>query len=295
MTSSSTTTKNKPLKWTTQRVNNGNSNFKPTANNRVHKRTPSNTSNITRNNIAAAIMTAEIKTNPREEIERLQSELEFTYDTVATITVHFESLHHAYTCSKPELDKSKSATRLGEMEKELLTAYDDLGLQVTHLERKISKLEKRLTQLRELESIYVSSSSSPIVKVEPQQATQQQVQQQASPLIYDLISSPCSSTDSSIGDYQLESSGFYCDDWTLSQIMNNEDQQAILFDQSFSLLSAETASSCNNNNMMNYPASISSTENTGDYYQELYCDLTTMNMYNTSNSNEFYLSYPSTM
>lgn len=222
----SNTLKNKPLKWTTQRVNNNN--FKSTTSNRVHKRTSGN--NQTRNNMTAAIMTAEIKSNPREEIEYLQNELEFTYDNVATITVHFESLQHAYTSSKPVLDKSKNATRLGEMEKELLTAYDDLGLQVTHLERKIAKLEKRLDQLRQLESIYV--------------------QPQESPLNYDLIASPCSSTDSSITDCQLEYSNLFYDDWTLSQIMTTNEQY-------------------NNCNMMDYP----------DYYQELYCDLSTINMY----------------
>lgn len=198
-------TKNKPLKWTTQRVNN----IKSTP--RVHKRTPSNTrNNITNNNIAATIMTAEIKSDPSKEIEKLQSELEFTYDTVATITVHFESLHHAYMCSKPELDKSKSATRLGEMEKELLTAYDDLGLQVNHLERKISKLEKRLSQLRALESIFTPAATTPAAKKVVVE----------SPLNDELnfISSPCSSTDSSVADFNQFDS-FYCDDWTLSQMI----------------------------------------------------------------------------
>lgn len=199
-------TKNKPLKWTTQRVNN----IKSTP--RVHKRTPSNTRNTNSNNIAATIMTAEIKSDPSKEIEKLQSELEFTYDTVATITVHFESLHHAYMCSKPELDKSKSATRLGEMEKELLTAYDDLGLQVNHLERKINKLEKKLSQLRALEAIYSPPEQKKAVVVE-------------SPSLNDelnFISSPCSSTDSSVADFNQFDS-FYCDDWTLSQIISSTD------------------------------------------------------------------------
>lgn len=298
MTATTTTIKNKPLKWTTQRVVN---NIKPTTttanNNRVQKRTTTTNATMTRNNIAAAIMTAEIKTNPREEIERLSSELEFTYDTVATITVHFESLHHAYTCSKPELDKSKSATRLGEMEKELLTAYDDLGLQVTHLERKISKLEKRLAQLRELESIYVASPvkeqkeevsvPAPVATIE--QTPQQQKQQEFSPYTYDLISSPCSSTDSSIAEYQFENN-FYCDDWTLSQIINNEDQQALLFDNS-------SFSVCNNNyTTASIASSTTEYQQQQDYYQELYCDLsstTVMNMYyinNSNNTNDLYLS-----
>ncbi|KAI8056281.1 uncharacterized protein B0P05DRAFT_560194 [Gilbertella persicaria] len=155
---------NKPLKWTTQRLNLNNS-MKPAY--RVHKRTPSHATT------RPAVMTAETEKTPFNEIEQLERELAFTYDTVATITVHFESLHHAYTSSKPQLDQSKTATRLGEMEKELLTAYDDLGLQVTHLERKIAKLEKRLAQLKG------TLQSPPIPE----------------------IASPCSSTDSAISDY----------------------------------------------------------------------------------------------
>lgn len=256
----SSTLKNKPLKWTTQRVNN----IKPSSN-RVNKRA---TPHQTRNNIAAAIMTAEIKTDPREEIERLQNELEFTYDTVATITVHFESLHHAYTCSKPELDKSKNSTRLGEMEKELLTAYDDLGLQVTHLERKIAKLEKRLVQLRELESIYVAPAivvakkKQPIINASP-------------PFVADestFISSPCSSVDSSIADCQLETSNYFYNDWTVSQIMNNNEQPMLFND-------------CSNTNMLSYPVLTTNPMFTTDYYQEL-CNLSTVDMYNS------YIPYP---
>ncbi|KAI8068807.1 hypothetical protein BDF21DRAFT_425556 [Thamnidium elegans] len=258
----SSTLKNKPLKWTTQRVNNTNFKSSSSNNNRVNKRAASNKS---RNNITAAIMTAEIKTDPREEIERLQNELEFTYDTVATITVHFESLHHAYTCSKPELDKSKNSTRLGEMEKELLTAYDDLGLQVTHLERKIAKLEKRLVQLRELESIYVA----PVVVEKKQPIINE------SPAVSDesnFISSPCSSVDSSIADCQLETSNYSYNDWTLSQIMNNNEQPMLFND-------------CSNTYMMNYPVLTTNPMFTSDYYQEL-CNLSTVDMYNS------YIPYP---
>ncbi|KAG2210460.1 hypothetical protein INT47_002402 [Mucor saturninus] len=200
MTASTLKTNSKPLKWTTERVH---APCKPIQH-RVQKRSRGgkqggNTSK----------MTAVIKSDPREEIERLQNELEFTYDTVATITVHFESLHHAYTSSKPALDKAKNATRLGEMEKELLTAYDDLGLQVNHLERKITKLEKRLEQLRQLESILVQTQSPP-------------------PVNYDPIASPCSSTDSSLSDYYCQpteyESDIFFDDWTLCQIMTTNEQ-----------------------------------------------------------------------
>ncbi|KAG2209624.1 hypothetical protein INT46_007316 [Mucor plumbeus] len=256
MTSSTTKNNNKPLKWTTQRINTN----KPTY--RVNKRTALNnatrTATTTATTAAAAVLTAETEKKSHQEIERLQKELAFTYDTVATITVHFESLHHAYTCSKPELDKSKSATRLGEMEKELLTAYDDLGLQVTHLERKIAKLEKKIAQLKEIEA------KKPTVKAEPVQTTSVQAtpapapapvpapvpvpfQQYTSPLIYDelnLVSSPCSSTDSSISDCQLETSGFYCDDWALSQIIED---QSMLFNNFYQFMPIN-----NNNNCMDY-------------------------------------------
>ncbi|CAO3655598.1 unnamed protein product [Mucor fragilis] len=253
MTSSTIKNNNKPLKWATQRINANKSTY------RVNKRTALNNTTRTGNNTttattaASAILTAETEKSPHQEIERLQKEIAFTYDTVATITVHFESLHHAYICSKPELEKSKSATRLGEMEKELLTAYDDLGLQVTHLERKIAKLEKRLAHLKEIAestkkpTAPVPAAPAPVKQEQYQpQLYHQQQAQYASPLIYDelnLISSPCSSTDSSISDCPLEASGFYCDDWALSQIIED---QAVLFDNTFQFMPA------NNSNCMDY-------------------------------------------
>ncbi|CEG82661.1 hypothetical protein RMATCC62417_16704 [Rhizopus microsporus] len=154
----------KPLRWTTQRVH------KISNPNRIQKQKPSKTRKITTNQ-AANEEPVTIKC-PQKEIERLQNELEFTYDAVATITVNFQSLLHAYKCSEPQLEKTKSATRLCEMEKELLTAYDDLTLQVSHLERKIAKLEKRITTLKKIEESCIPT----------------------------YISSPCSSVESSISD-----------------------------------------------------------------------------------------------
>ncbi|KAI8980287.1 hypothetical protein BDB01DRAFT_797214 [Pilobolus umbonatus] len=157
----STSNKTKTLKWTTQRVN---TNKSP---NRVHKRTPSRSVQTSNKKKAIANI------SPREETEALQNELEFTYDSLATISVHFESLHHAYISSKAELDKSKSATRLGEKEKELLTAYDDLGLQVNHLEKKLEKINKRMEQLKsgehkQLFSVQIKQEvESPITKYSP--------------------------------------------------------------------------------------------------------------------------------
>jgi cell division protein FtsB len=99
------------------------------------------------------------KKTPQTEMDRLASELAFTYDTLATISVHLESLQLAYTSCKADLKKNFCATRLGPKEKELLAAYDDLGLQVVHLERKIKKLETRLQEVRAQEATTTASST----------------------------------------------------------------------------------------------------------------------------------------
>ncbi|KAI8391097.1 uncharacterized protein BYT42DRAFT_555585 [Radiomyces spectabilis] len=85
---------------------------------------------------------------PATEIERLENELSFTYDTLATIMVHYESVCNAYSAGKPQLEKSSHPNQLCDMEKELLAAYDDLHLQITHLERKVVKLENKIKELR---------------------------------------------------------------------------------------------------------------------------------------------------
>ncbi|KAI9022828.1 hypothetical protein CLU79DRAFT_750963 [Phycomyces nitens] len=146
--------KNKPIKWANQRV-------RTAKQPRVHKRTVSSASSWSNHSrtstgssfsSVASVDHTPKDTKPVSEIDRLVTELAYAYDSVATITVHFDSLRHAYACSKSEIDRSTKATRLCDMEKELLTAYDDLGLQVIHLERKIVKLETRLTTLRLKES-----------------------------------------------------------------------------------------------------------------------------------------------
>ncbi|KAI7871569.1 hypothetical protein BDF14DRAFT_1693423, partial [Spinellus fusiger] len=84
-----------------------------------------------------------------DEIDQLVSELSFSYDALANINVMFDSLHNAYTTCRPEIEKNMTATRLGDMEKELLAAYDDVGLQVIHLERQIAKLESRFLLVKQ--------------------------------------------------------------------------------------------------------------------------------------------------
>jgi hypothetical protein len=88
--------------------------------------------------------------NKANAFESLLSELAFSYDSLATINVMFNSLRHAYTsCDSIKKDKEEyGIIRLGDRERELLTAYDDLGLQVSHLEKKIALLENRLIQLK---------------------------------------------------------------------------------------------------------------------------------------------------
>ncbi|KAI8887145.1 hypothetical protein K501DRAFT_283434 [Backusella circina FSU 941] len=227
--SSSSVMKKKPLKWAAQKEHHTSNKNKS---GRVSKRTSTNSRHTTSSpvKILTAATTEIMSTiqdvpnpqqkennkepiSPSSEIERLHSDLEFARDNFATILVHFESLHHAYTRCKPELDESKGATRLGEKEKELLTAYDDLGLQVTHLERKITKLEKRISELKE---------SPEYIKEQNELQKQQQQQQPQSSNISttttlspplsvceesDLLfmSSPCTSTDSLASDNYLVS------------------------------------------------------------------------------------------
>ncbi|KAG0180163.1 hypothetical protein DFQ29_001141 [Apophysomyces sp. BC1021] len=125
------------------------------------------------------------------EIERLESELAFTYDSLATINVMFDSLRLAYANCKAEIDKSKSETRLGEMEKELLTAYDDLGLQVVHLERQIIKLERQLSQIKpDSHSPPTDSMPSPPQPPKEQPASPASTECEQYPLSYPALPTP---------------------------------------------------------------------------------------------------------
>ncbi|KAI8327783.1 hypothetical protein BC941DRAFT_446285 [Chlamydoabsidia padenii] len=72
-------------------------------------------------------------------LETLEDEFDYTQDTLATLNVMFGSLRQAYETCEPQL--TPHPTRLDAMEKELLSAYDDLELQVIHLDRHIKKLE----------------------------------------------------------------------------------------------------------------------------------------------------------
>lgn len=80
------------------------------------------------------------------EIKRLEKELAFSCDTLATIVVMIESLQRAYDTCRP--DQSQGRTRLNPAERELLAEYDDLELQMSHLEKKIAQMEAQLTELK---------------------------------------------------------------------------------------------------------------------------------------------------
>lgn len=80
--------------------------------------------------------------------DSLISKLDYSYDSLATINIIFDSLCFTYNNSKDDIEQHKSHTRLGEMEKELLAAYDDLCLQVNHLEKDVDKIEAALDKLK---------------------------------------------------------------------------------------------------------------------------------------------------
>lgn len=80
----------------------------------------------------------------------LITELEFSYDCLATINVVYTSLRHAYSDSKWSIEQQGNVTRLCDMEKELLIAYDDLSLQISQLEKNIIKMEQKLIRLKSM-------------------------------------------------------------------------------------------------------------------------------------------------
>ncbi|KAL9560495.1 hypothetical protein PS6_000097 [Mucor atramentarius] len=80
----------------------------------------------------------------------LITELEFSYDCLATINVVYTSLRHAYSDSRWSIEQQGNVTRLCDMEKELLIAYDDLSLQISQLEKSIVKMEQKLIRLKSM-------------------------------------------------------------------------------------------------------------------------------------------------
>ncbi|CAO3589129.1 unnamed protein product [Absidia cylindrospora] len=102
----------------------------------------------------------------RKQLITLENEMDFTQDAWATLNVMFESVRLAYLNCAPQL--APHPTRLDAMEKELLSAYDDLELQVIHLDRHIQKLESswyhyKATTNKQTNLLFDSSISSPLV------------------------------------------------------------------------------------------------------------------------------------
>jgi predicted nuclease with TOPRIM domain len=93
--------------------------------------------------------------------EDLMSQLDYSYDALATINVIFDSLRHTYTNCKSKIEQQMTDARLCDMEKELLIAYDDLNSQIVNLEKDISLMEEKMIQLKSNDSTVSSNSSTP--------------------------------------------------------------------------------------------------------------------------------------
>lgn len=91
--------------------------------------------------------------------QELVCELDYSYDSLATISVIFDSLRLTYTSNQENIERLRNNTRLNDMEKELLTAYDDLSLQINHLKKDITKIEQKIWKLKDEDCILSSSSS----------------------------------------------------------------------------------------------------------------------------------------
>ncbi|KAI9300924.1 hypothetical protein BJ944DRAFT_272248 [Cunninghamella echinulata] len=97
----------------------------------------------------------------KKGLNGLEDEFAYTQENLATVNIMFDSLKQAFIDCEPQL--KPNITRLDDMEKELLSAYDDLELQVIHLERHINKLESSWQQWKSsqnLEQQFPSPSTS---------------------------------------------------------------------------------------------------------------------------------------
>ncbi|RUP48916.1 hypothetical protein BC936DRAFT_143657 [Jimgerdemannia flammicorona] len=85
---------------------------------------------------------------PNPTVSDLERDLAFTQDQLATILVMLESLRTAYSSRSPSPSSMPRTSRLEDVDRELLTAYDDIMTQVNHLEKRIATLESRLEEAR---------------------------------------------------------------------------------------------------------------------------------------------------
>lgn len=129
-------------------------------NNTPKKKEPGMTSIKKRRRVSMVSQSSRrIKIKPND-FEDLMSQLDYSYDALATINVIFDSLRHTYTNCKSKIEQQMTNVRLCDMEKELLIAYDDLNLQIINLEKNILLMEEKMIQLKSNDSIVPSSNSS---------------------------------------------------------------------------------------------------------------------------------------
>lgn len=92
----------------------------------------------------------------RRIVHRLETELSFLQNECTTICIMFDSLRNAfYARALQQPDQFTAVPVLyhrqgrGDMDREMLTAYDDLTLKVRQLERKVDKLESEVCAIKE--------------------------------------------------------------------------------------------------------------------------------------------------
>ncbi|KAI9273656.1 hypothetical protein BY458DRAFT_508502 [Sporodiniella umbellata] len=107
----------------------------------------------------------ELVYTPIQEIRKLQEEIEFLNDSLITVDIVFQGLHHAYQSSAGELERDRASTFLSDKEKELLTGYVELDLKANHLRNQLDKADKRIVLLKE-EICLPNSMTSPCSSVE---------------------------------------------------------------------------------------------------------------------------------
>ncbi|KAI8368598.1 hypothetical protein EDC96DRAFT_504907 [Choanephora cucurbitarum] len=89
-----------------------------------------------------------IEKKGKYDMDDIQSDLDYACDSLASIQVVYDSLKHTYLGCQNKIEQHKANTRLCDMEKELLIAYDDISLQVAHLKKDIARIEKEMDHIK---------------------------------------------------------------------------------------------------------------------------------------------------
>ncbi|KAI8342226.1 hypothetical protein BD560DRAFT_412030 [Blakeslea trispora] len=124
------------------------------------------------------------------DVEDIQSDLDYACDSLASIKVVYDSLKHTYLGCQPQIEQHKANTRLCDMEKELLIAYDDISLQIAHLKKDVARLEKEMDQIKNTVQTDSCSEASSV------------------------LSSPSSNTQFLLDDFNLLNYGGKLDDFS---------------------------------------------------------------------------------